>query len=49
MCVAACRTLWIGDLAYWMDENFLYSLFAPTGALVNVKVMSFLQQKLSPQ
>ena len=25
-----CRTLWMGDLAYWMDENFLYSLFVPT-------------------
>lgn len=29
----------MGDLAYWMDENFLYSLFVPTGALQNVKII----------
>jgi hypothetical protein len=28
---AAPRTLWMGDLAYWMDENFLVHLFAQTG------------------
>ena len=33
------RTLWMGDLAYWMDENFLYSLFVPTGALQTVKII----------
>lgn len=26
-------------MAYYMQEDFLYSLFAPTGALVNVKVI----------
>ncbi|WZZ19187.1 hypothetical protein YC2023_112276 [Brassica napus] len=27
------RTLWIGDLQFWMDENFLYSCFAHTGEI----------------
>lgn len=25
------RTLWIGDLQYWMDENYLYTCFSHTG------------------
>jgi len=25
------RTLWIGDLQYWMDENYIYGCFATTG------------------
>ena len=25
------RTLWMGDLQYWMDENYLCSCFAVTG------------------
>ena len=25
------RSLWIGDLQYWMDESYLYSAFAPMG------------------
>ena len=25
------RTLWIGDLQYWADENYLYGCFAHTG------------------
>lgn len=25
------RTLWIGDLQYWMDENYVFNCFAPTG------------------
>ncbi len=25
------RTLWIGDLQYWADENYLYNCFAHTG------------------
>ena len=33
------RTLWIGDLGYWMDENFLYSLFAATGTVTSVKII----------
>ncbi|RWW20403.1 hypothetical protein GW17_00015490, partial [Ensete ventricosum] len=25
------RTLWVGDLQYWMDENYLYGCFVHTG------------------
>jgi hypothetical protein len=25
------RTLWIGDLQYWMDDNYIYGCFAQTG------------------
>lgn len=24
---ASAKTLWMGDLAYWMDESFIYSVF----------------------
>ncbi|RWW79437.1 hypothetical protein BHE74_00012281 [Ensete ventricosum] len=33
------RTLWVGDLQYWMDENYLYSCFVHTGEIVSVKVI----------
>lgn len=33
------RTLWIGDLQYWMDENYLYTCFAHTGEVTTVKVI----------
>ncbi|CAI0407177.1 unnamed protein product [Linum tenue] len=33
------RTLWIGDLQYWMDENYLSSCFAHTGEVASVKVI----------
>nr|AGV54456.1 RNA-binding post-transcriptional regulator csx1-like protein [Phaseolus vulgaris] len=33
------RTLWIGDLQYWMDENYLYTCFASTGEVTSVKVI----------
>ncbi|XP_051215665.1 polyadenylate-binding protein RBP45 isoform X1 [Lolium perenne] len=35
------KTLWIGDLQYWMDENYLYSAFAPVGPqqVTNVKII----------
>ncbi|KAF0908756.1 hypothetical protein E2562_028575 [Oryza meyeriana var. granulata] len=34
------RSLWIGDLQYWMDENYLYNAFAPMGQQVtSVKVI----------
>lgn len=29
--VEEVRTLWIGDLQYWVDENYLSSCFAHTG------------------
>ncbi len=33
------KTLWIGDLGYWMDEMFLYNLFAGTGTVTSVKII----------
>ncbi|KMS96745.1 hypothetical protein BVRB_8g200490 [Beta vulgaris subsp. vulgaris] len=33
------RTLWIGDLQYWMDENYIRTCFAQSGELVNVKII----------
>ncbi|KAK3433404.1 hypothetical protein EUGRSUZ_D01310 [Eucalyptus grandis] len=33
------RTLWIGDLQYWMDEAYLGTCFAATGEVANVKVI----------
>ncbi|XP_059662494.1 polyadenylate-binding protein RBP45-like isoform X2 [Cornus florida] len=33
------RSLWIGDLLYWMDENYLSTCFAQTGELASVKVI----------
>ncbi|TVU48242.1 hypothetical protein EJB05_07871 [Eragrostis curvula] len=33
------RTLWIGDLQYWTDENYLYSCFAHTGEVQSVKII----------
>lgn len=28
------RSLWIGDLLPWMDENYILSCFGPTGEVV---------------
>ncbi|CAL9111960.1 unnamed protein product, partial [Musa acuminata var. zebrina] len=33
------RTLWIGDLPYWMEESYLYGCFVHTGEVVSVKVI----------
>ncbi|CAA3009348.1 polyadenylate-binding RBP45-like isoform X1 [Olea europaea subsp. europaea] len=33
------RSLWIGDLQYWMDEQYLYSCFASTGEVISAKVI----------
>ncbi|XP_010276064.1 PREDICTED: polyadenylate-binding protein RBP45 isoform X1 [Nelumbo nucifera] len=33
------RTLWIGDLQYWMEENYLHSCFAHTGEVASIKVI----------
>ncbi|XP_021894202.1 polyadenylate-binding protein RBP47B' [Carica papaya] len=33
------RTLWIGDLQYWVDESYLNSCFAHTGELVSIKII----------
>lgn len=33
------RTLWIGDLQPWMDENYLLGCFAHTGEVISVKII----------
>eukprot|EP00274_Cyanoptyche_gloeocystis_P003408 CAMPEP_0196664862 /NCGR_PEP_ID=MMETSP1086-20130531/58736_1 /TAXON_ID=77921 /ORGANISM="Cyanoptyche gloeocystis , Strain SAG4.97" /LENGTH=84 /DNA_ID=CAMNT_0042001349 /DNA_START=1 /DNA_END=252 /DNA_ORIENTATION=+ len=33
------KTLWVGDIDHWMDENYLSQLFAHTGEVVNVKII----------
>ncbi|KAK7319842.1 hypothetical protein RJT34_04570 [Clitoria ternatea] len=33
------RTIWLGDLHHWMDENYLHSCFAHTGEVVSAKVI----------
>ncbi|KAM7504174.1 hypothetical protein LguiB_003078 [Lonicera macranthoides] len=33
------RSLWIGDLQYWMDEAYINNCFYHTGELVSVKVI----------
>ncbi|GMH13007.1 hypothetical protein Nepgr_014848 [Nepenthes gracilis] len=33
------RTLWIGDLQYWVDESYLHSCFAYTGEVVSIKII----------
>ncbi|KAK6914289.1 RNA recognition motif domain [Dillenia turbinata] len=33
------RTLWIGDLQYWVDESYLQSCFAHTGEVLSIKII----------
>ncbi|XXG86575.1 hypothetical protein AAC387_Pa11g1438 [Persea americana] len=33
------KTIWAGDLQYWMDENYLHSCFGQTGEVVSIKVI----------
>ncbi|KAI3881689.1 hypothetical protein MKX03_016709, partial [Papaver bracteatum] len=33
------RTIWVGDLHYWMQENYLHSCFAHTGEVASIKVI----------
>ncbi|PSR96286.1 Polyadenylate-binding protein, partial [Actinidia chinensis var. chinensis] len=33
------KSLWIGDLQYWMDETYIINCFAQTGELSSVKVI----------
>lgn len=35
----ACKSLYIGDLAQWMDENYLYSLFSQNQEVTGVKII----------
>ncbi|KAL5831983.1 hypothetical protein ACOSQ4_017337 [Xanthoceras sorbifolium] len=39
MSLEEVRTLWIGDLQYWVDENYLNSCFAHTGEVVSIKII----------
>ena len=38
------KTLWIGDLQYWMDENYLYTCFAQSGEVCGVNLLKGLSQ-----
>ncbi|KAK3027947.1 hypothetical protein RJ639_039414 [Escallonia herrerae] len=40
------RSLWIGDLQYWMDETYIQNCFVQTGELVSVKII---RNKLTQQ
>ncbi|KAE9597253.1 hypothetical protein Lal_00007763 [Lupinus albus] len=33
------KTIWLGDLHHWMDENYLHNCFAHTGEVVSAKVI----------
>ncbi|RWR90023.1 polyadenylate-binding protein RBP47 isoform X2 [Cinnamomum micranthum f. kanehirae] len=33
------KTIWVGDLHYWMDENYLHSCFGQTGEVISIKVI----------
>ena len=35
------KTIWIGDLLHWMDENYLNSCFAPAGEVSASLSLSF--------
>ncbi|XVF63992.1 hypothetical protein PTKIN_Ptkin09bG0131500 [Pterospermum kingtungense] len=41
------KTVWIGDLHHWMDENYLHSCFASTGEIASIKVIRNKQTGLS--
>ncbi|MBA0867923.1 hypothetical protein Goshw_006071 [Gossypium schwendimanii] len=41
------KTVWVGDLHHWMDENYLHSCFASTGEIVSIKVIRNKQTGLS--
>lgn len=33
------KTIWVGDLHHWMDENYLHRCFASTGEICSIKVI----------
>nr|ACF80669.1 unknown [Zea mays] len=33
------KTIWVGDLHFWMDENYLHNCFGYTGEVVAIKVI----------
>ncbi|KAK9270184.1 hypothetical protein L1049_025760 [Liquidambar formosana] len=41
------KTIWVGDLHQWMDENYLHSCFGSTGELASIKVIRNKQTGLS--
>ncbi|XP_030932882.1 polyadenylate-binding protein RBP45-like [Quercus lobata] len=41
------RSLWIGDLLPWMEENYLFSCFAHTGEVVSAKVIRNKRSQIS--
>ncbi|XP_057503102.1 polyadenylate-binding protein RBP47-like isoform X1 [Actinidia eriantha] len=41
------KTIWIGDLQNWMDEDYLHSCFASTGEVATIKVIRNKQTGLS--
>jgi hypothetical protein len=36
--VEEVRTLWIGDLQYWVDESYLHGCFAQTGEVLSLSL-----------
>ncbi|KAK4860376.1 hypothetical protein QYF36_022467 [Acer negundo] len=41
------KTIWVGDLHHWMDENYLHSCFVSTGEIASIKVIRNKQTGLS--
>ncbi|OWM80751.1 hypothetical protein CDL15_Pgr006781 [Punica granatum] len=41
------RSIWVGDLHHWMDENYLHTCFASTGEIASIKVIRNKQTGLS--
>ncbi|KAJ6328157.1 hypothetical protein OIU77_009949 [Salix suchowensis] len=41
------KSIWIGDLHHWMDENYLHSCFVSTGEIASIKVIRNKQTGLS--
>ncbi|XWS21149.1 hypothetical protein CRYUN_Cryun30bG0030700 [Craigia yunnanensis] len=41
------KTVWVGDLYNWMDENYLHNCFASTGEIASIKVIRNKQTGLS--
>ena len=40
--VEEVRTLWIGDLQYWVDENYLHNCFAHTGEVLSLSLYIYI-------
>ena len=40
--VEEVRTLWIGDLQYWVDENYLHNCFAHTGEVLSLSLFLYI-------